>query len=57
VHGVDAAGYWFWGAGIDADIGPASLSVGWFGADAAASELFYDNAVGQRWAATARWRF
>ena len=57
VHGITPSGYWFWNAGLGGDLGPVNLTLSWFGTDHSARSLFYNGAAGQRWAATANWRF
>jgi uncharacterized protein (TIGR02001 family) len=57
LNGANAAGYGYWSAGAAYDLTPVSFALSFVGASREANSLFYNAAVGGRWAGTVIWRF
>jgi uncharacterized protein (TIGR02001 family) len=55
--GPDPAGYVYWSLGAAYDLAPFSLVLSYVDTTAGAKALFYNEAVGGRWAGTVIWRF
>lgn len=56
-NGTNSAGYGYWSIGATYDLAPVSLALSFVGASREANSLFYNAAVGGRWAGTVIWRF